>query len=66
MDWKKVFSSGMKGLLSAITGLLVAMIPAVQDYVMGFLPEKLATLTVGGIVAFLFNAARNWLKHKND
>jgi len=63
MDIKKVFSSGMKGLLSAVIGLVIATLPAVQEWALSFIPEEWAILTIAGVVGFLFNALRNWLKH---
>lgn len=66
MDWKKVFLSGGKGFWSAIIGLLVSFIPQLQEFAVGLIPEEYAQLTIAGVVAFIFNAVRNWLKHRTD
>lgn len=66
MNWLKVFNSGGKGVVSVILGLLVSAIPQLQEWVTGLIPEEWATMTIAGVVAFAFNAIRNYLKHKDN
>jgi len=66
MNFGIVLDKGFKGLVTVITSLLVAQLPALQEWVIGFIPEEWASITLAGVVAFLINALTNYLKHRNQ
>lgn len=65
MDFSKVFDKGLKGLMTVITSILLAQLPALQEWVTGFIPEQWANITLAGAIAYIINAGANWLKHRN-
>ena len=64
MNWGKVLEKGVAGLLTVVTSVLVSMIPEIQAWIAGKLPEEIAQLTIVGAVGFFLNALANWLKHR--
>jgi len=62
VDWLKMLGKGGLGILTFLAAQLIAN----TDMLVGLLPENIANLTVGGIVAGLIVAAANWLKHRAD
>jgi len=62
MDFKKMFGKGFLGFLTFLVGYAVAN----PDMITGLIPEKFATMTIGGAISAIVVAIANWLKHKND
>lgn len=62
MNWSKL---GVKGVLGIVT-FIVAYIASNPQIVTSLIPENIAKLSVGGLVAGLLVSLANWLKHRAD
>ncbi len=62
MNWFKTLTKSGLGILTFLSAWLVAN----TDMFVGMLPENVANMTVGSIVAALVVGFANWFKHKDD
>jgi len=60
MDFKIVFKKAGLAILTFVISMLVAN----TDLLVGLLPENIANMTVGGIVAGIIVGVTNWLKNR--
>ena len=62
MDWGILIKKAGQAILT----FLAAQLTANTGLLAGMIPENIAKMTVGGLVAAIIVAAANWLKHRAD
>lgn len=62
MDWGKTLIKGLFGIFT----YAVAYLASNPTMITNLLPENIANLTIGGVIAGALVALSNWLKHRND
>ena len=62
MDWKKTIIKSLQGFLT----YAIAYLTLHPELVVSLIPERIANMTVGGLVAAILVGVSNWCKHRND
>lgn len=60
MKWGKVIQKGLLGLVTFVVGYLAAN----PEILTQLIPQNIKEMTIGGVVAALLLALRNWWKHR--